>query len=823
MTSDIEVSFDPYYDWLKVQEPQRPLNAYQLLGLKPLESDFNRIRMAAARQRSYLDARQDDADPEMWQRISDELNSAIDTLMDGGRKQLLDATLKRQLGNQAGSNGSATHAGSSPIKCRNCQQENAPQRRFCGDCGASLFDRCPKCAAEVVASERFCGHCGTNLQETSRQQETELKQRLQQARTMQESHRFDEAAALARSVAVVEDARFDHFAREALAMLDEFASQRRQLASEVEQRVEQARQCVAACAFERGLERLESLPESLHTSTVKELLATLRAKRAELLQLSGEIREGIAQNRKQDLLPKIERLLMLRPDHAQARELAGQLRDQVIIAARKKVATYAYDEARHMLESLPQFVHNDDVEQLLDKVLEVDALATDVRLSPLADDNLVALAQRLVKIAPKDEAAAKQLAEIQARRAVRPANSHVPYAAWSNPPHRALLGLPADRLGHFMRCDYASPELQTRLRQQPGQWFVALGLALQAKEQAAVPLNLLPAEPSSSLLFSKVSFSLRKPQPRGGWGLDLGRTGLRAIRLGPELKDGRVRIEAVVHIPHNRSLGAPGEEVFDVDVIAATLKSFREQHPIAKEKEKRDPVFVSLPGSRTLGRFFDLPPSPAKKIAELVQYEAKHQVPFSLDELSWGYHVLDEAASKPDDSPRHVLLAAAKEFHVSERLAAMKNAELPVDGIVPEPLALHNATVYDLLSGESAPRNMAVMDLGTQGASFVVSSPKRVWFRTSSCGGDDCTAALVKQLQLTAASAEEIKRAPHKARRFHQWHAALQPLFVRQASEIERSLSSFARQFPDRHVEQLLLAGGGAAMHGLLRHLVRGS
>jgi type IV pilus assembly protein PilM len=319
-----------------------------------------------------------------------------------------------------------------------------------------------------------------------------------------------------------------------------------------------------------------------------------------------------------------------------------------------------------------------------------------------------------------------------------------------------------------------------------------------------------------------VSFSLRKPQPKGGWGLDLGRTGLRAIRLGPNLNDGRVRIEAVVHIPHNRSLGLPGEEVFDVDVIADTLRAFREQYPIAREKDKRDPVFVSLPGSRTLGRFFDLPPAPAKKVAELVQYEAKHQVPFSLDELCWGYQVLDEASSKPDESPRHMLLAAAKEFHVSERLTAMKNAELPVDGIAAEPLALHNAIVYEFLSGESAPRNLAVMDLGAQGASFVVSSLKRVWFRTSSCGGDDFTAALVKQLQLTTAAAEEIKRAPHKARRFHQWHAALQPLFVKQASEIERSLSSFAKQFPDRTVQQLLLAGGGAATHGLLRHLVHG-
>lgn len=821
MNSAVATSFDPYHEWLKIQEPQRPLNAYQLLGLKNLETDYNRIRIAVQRQRSYLEARQDDADPDLWQKMNEELEGAILTLMEGDRKQLLDATLKRQLGSKA-IGGAPVHVGDSPIKCRKCQQQNAPNRRFCGDCGEALFDHCPKCSAEVVASERFCGHCGTNLQETSRQQEADLEQRLQQARTMQDAHRFDEAVAVARSVAIVEDARFDRFARQALDMLEEFAAQRRQFTAEVEQRIEQARQCLAARAYEKGLEKLEPLPAALHTPEVKELLGTLRSKRTELLQLSGEIRQGIAQNCTHDLLPKIERLLLLKPDHAQAKELAGQLRDQVVLAARKKVAAFAYDEARTMLEELPEFVQNDDVQQLLDKVLEADALATDIRLSPLADDNLLALAQRLAKIAPKDETATRQLAEIQARRTTRPASAHLPYAAWSSPPQRALLGLPINRLGCFTRCDFASPELQAKVRQQPGQFFVALGLALQARELATAPLNLLPAETSGNVLFTKLPFSLRKPAPKGGWGIDLGRTGLRAIRLGAETKDGRVRIEEVVHLPHARLAGQPGEEVFDVDLFMATLGAFRETYPLAKEKEKRDPVFVSLPGSRTLGRFFDLPPAPAKKVAELVQFEARHQVPFSLDELGWGYHVLDQAASKPDESPRHILLVAAKEHHVSERLGLFKKAEVPVDGIVPEPLALHNAVVYELLSSANAPQQLAVMDVGTQGASFVVSSAKRVWFRSSSGGGDDFTAALVKQLQLTNAQADEIKRAPHKARRFHQWHAALQPLFVKQASEIERSLAAFSKQFPDARVEQILLAGGGAATHGLLRYLIHG-
>lgn len=716
--------------------------------------------------------------------------------------------------------GPMQYAGVAPIRCRGCQHDNTPQRRFCSECGTSLFDRCPKCAAEMVASERFCGECGVNVQETIRQQEAELEQRLQQAQALQQSHRFDEAEAILRSLAGLQDAHFDKFKRQAADVLVEFADQRRQFAGDVESHIEKARQYLAAYAYDKGLEVLQPLPESLHTPAVKQLLATLREKQTDTTQLLAEIREGLASNRKLQLLPKIERLLALKPDHAQAKELAKQLRDQICVAARKQAASHKYEEARTLLESLPAFVRTEETEKLLDGVLEVDSLATDVQLSPLADEALESLAQRLVKLAPKDAAAVKQLAEIQARRKAQPADARVPFPAWSAAPQRPLLGMPVDRLGHFSRCNYSSHQLNTQLREQPGQFYVALGLALQAREQAAVSLNLLPAETGG--LLGKFAISLRKPQPKGGWGIDLSRTGLRAIRLGPDLTNGRVRIEAVVSIPHARPLGQPGEQVPDVDLIAATLRTFRERHPIAKEKEKRDPVFIGLSGSRILGRFFDLPPSPAKKLAELVQYEAKHQVPFPLQDLSWGYQVLEEAANKPDENSRHMLLLAAKEFHVAERVNAFKNAELPVDGITAEPLALHNAFAYEMFSGEASSQPMAVLDIGTHGSSLIVSSPKRVWFRTSSCGGDDFTAALVQQLHLTGSAAEEVKRAPHKARRFHLWRAAMQPLFVKHASEIERSLAAYTKQFTESRIERLYLAGGGAATHGWLRYLMHG-
>lgn len=823
MPAERATGVDPYHDWLQIPEQQRPLNPYQLLGLKLLETDFQRIRGGAMRQRSLLEARQSDADLQLWQRVNEELEDAINTLLDSGRKQILDAAIKRAMNGHAPRSGAAVppaHMGSDPIKCRGCQKENSPQRRYCADCGDPLFDKCPKCSTEVVASERFCGNCGANLQETRGRQESDLAQRVQKARSLHAEHQFEEAISLLRSVAVVEDSRFDSIAREALALLDEFAKERKLFEDQVQGRIERARQLMTACAFEKAFEKLDSIPEPLRTDEVRELLSQLRAKKDELLKLSGEIREAIGQKQIFGVLPKIERLLALKPDHAQAKELAGQVRDQICLAARKKAAEHSYDQARMLMESIPEFVRNEDVEQLLDRIQEADGLATDIRLSPVIDDVLVGLAQRFAKIAPKDPTAARQLAEIQKRRAEKPTDLHSLYPSWSAPPQRPLLGVQIALLGHLTRCECASPELEAKLREHPGQYLVALGLAMQARQQAAVAVNLIPEEKKGG--FFGMSLSLRKPAPKGGWGLDLGPTGLRAIRLSPETAGGKLRIDAVVYLPHDKTLSQPGEEILDSDRITATLRTFAEQYPLGKEKEKRETIALAMPGSRILGRFFDLPPVPAKKLPELVQYEAKHQVPFSLAELNWGYEVVHEAEKDPDQAPRRVVLVAAKDFHVIERLRPFQAAGIPVDVLAAEPLALHNAVVYEFFAESPAARHLAFMDIGAQGSNFVVSSRDSVWFRNAASGGDEFTSALVKHLQLTRATAEEVKRAPHTARRFHQVQQALQPLLVKLGSEIERSLASLDKQFPDRSVDRLYLCGGAAATHGLLRYLVHG-
>jgi class 3 adenylate cyclase/tetratricopeptide (TPR) repeat protein len=51
--------------------------------------------------------------------------------------------------------------------CPACGRENAPDQRFCTDCGASLLQTCPTCSATNLPGARFCGSCGSSLEATA--------------------------------------------------------------------------------------------------------------------------------------------------------------------------------------------------------------------------------------------------------------------------------------------------------------------------------------------------------------------------------------------------------------------------------------------------------------------------------------------------------------------------------------------------------------------------------------------------------------------------------------------------------------------------------
>src|SRR5487761_536717 len=86
-------SFDPYREWLAITSGGQPHNYYDLLGLRPLESDIGKINAAFRRQSDRLAPHLSGAQAAMAQRLMTELTEARMTLLTPTAKRAYDQSL----------------------------------------------------------------------------------------------------------------------------------------------------------------------------------------------------------------------------------------------------------------------------------------------------------------------------------------------------------------------------------------------------------------------------------------------------------------------------------------------------------------------------------------------------------------------------------------------------------------------------------------------------------------------------------------------------------------------------------------------------------
>src|SRR3954464_9268189 len=117
-------------------------------------------------------------------------------------------------------------------------------------------------------------------------------------------------------------------------------------------------------------------------------------------------------------------------------------------------------------------------------------------------------------------------------------------------------------------------------------------------------------------------------QAKGVGGIDIGQCALKALRC--ELIDGKPTATAFDYVEHTKILSQPDA---DPDtLIREALEKFLSRNTI-----KNDDVAVGIAGQSGLARFVKLPPVEEKKIAEIVKFEAKQQIPFPLEEVIWDF------------------------------------------------------------------------------------------------------------------------------------------------------------------------------------------
>ena len=306
----------------------------------------------------------------------------------------------------------------------------------------------------------------------------------------------------------------------------------------------------------------------------------------------------------------------------------------------------------------------------------------------------------------------------------------------------------------------------------------------------------------------------------GVWGIDIGRCALKALRC--RLDGDAVVADGFDYIEYPKLLSQP--EADPVQLVKEALEQF-----LSRNSVKGDKVAISVSGESGLARYFKPPPVDAKKIADIVKYEAKQQIPFALEDVIWDYQRM--AGGQEVDGfvlDSEIGLFAMKREAVQKALQPYDVAAIEVDIIQLSPICIYNYISHDYLkplpegeeyNSESPPPSTVVLSIGTDTTDLVITNGYRVWQRNIPLGGNHFTKQLSKDMKLTFAKAEHLKRNPKTADDPKTIFQAMRPVFGDMVTEVQRSVGFFQSLDRKAKIGSVIMLGNTVKLPGLSQYL----
>ena len=144
------------------------------------------------------------------------------------------------------------------------------------------------------------------------------------------------------------------------------------------------------------------------------------------------------------------------------------------------------------------------------------------------------------------------------------------------------------------------------------------------------------------------------------------------------------------------------------------------------------------------------------------------------------------------------------------------------------PLALYNYLLFDQLRNlpkpdeydpEHPPESTVILSLGTDATDLVITNGYKVWQRSIPLGGNHFTKALTKEMKLTFAKAEHLKRNATAAADPKAVFQAMRPVFNELLTQLQRSIGYFSNLERTAKIGRIVALGNAMKLPGLRRYL----
>ncbi len=310
----------------------------------------------------------------------------------------------------------------------------------------------------------------------------------------------------------------------------------------------------------------------------------------------------------------------------------------------------------------------------------------------------------------------------------------------------------------------------------------------------------------------------------GVWGIDIGHCALKALRCEYDDQNQVLVATAFDYIEHPKILSQP--DANPKELIQEAISQFLQRNSI-----KGDKVVISVPGQSGLVRFFEPPPVDMKKLPDIVRFEARQAIPFPLDEVIWDYQLMG-GANEVDGflMEAEVGLVAMKRDQVYESLEPFRQADVEINIVQLGPICTYNFVAHSLMTdtmqadiydADNPPESFVIISMGTDTTDLVVTNGFRIWQRNMPIGGNHFTKQLTKELKLTFAKAEHLKRNVREAEDAKAVIQAMRPVFNDLLTEVQRSVGFFQNIERKAQIGGLIMLGNAVKLPGLQQYLAK--
>lgn len=313
--------------------------------------------------------------------------------------------------------------------------------------------------------------------------------------------------------------------------------------------------------------------------------------------------------------------------------------------------------------------------------------------------------------------------------------------------------------------------------------------------------------------------------PKDVVGIDVGSYAVKVVLF--KLEAGAYQLKAWGHIPLGAKADAGPDEKKSA-VVNALRALFIEKGIKIKE------AATSLSGNAVIVRYVKFPRLTRTELQATLATEAEPFIPFDINEVQLGFHILSEIVEDGQKKMETVLVAAKREL-VVQRLEILQGAGLTPAIIDVDSFALENIheKARDPKEGPGATLYLNIGHMVTN-LSIVENGVTRV-VRDMFISGNTMTKAIMKAFQCDAAKAEELKHSRGVFVDPAEKEKALADgdrdgLGVSQAvgqvardlvAEVHRSVDFYLSQGPDRSIGRIMLTGGTARLKNLDKHLAQ--